>query len=65
MRTSEFIMKDAYSFDRDVESMEVSYKKMYDAYCRIFERCGLPYIPVEADPGMMGGNVSHEFMVPS
>ena len=65
MRTSEFIMKDAYSFDRDVESMEASYKKMYDAYCRIFERCGLPYIPVEADPGMMGGNISHEFMVPS
>ncbi len=65
MRTSEFIMKDAYSFDRDVEGMEASYKKMYEAYCRIFERCGLPYIPVEADPGMMGGNVSHEFMVPS
>jgi len=65
MRTSEFVMKDAYSFDRDVEGMEVSYKKMYDAYCRIFERCGLPYIPVEADPGMMGGNISHEFMVPS
>ena len=65
MRTSEFIMKDAYSFDRDVEGMEASYKKMYDAYCRIFERCGLPYIPVEADPGLMGGTVSHEFMVPS
>lgn len=65
MRTSEFIMKDAYSFDRDIESMEASYKKMYDVYCRIFERCGLPYIPVEADPGMMGGNISHEFMVPS
>ncbi len=65
MRTSEFIMKDAYSFDRDAEGMEASYKKMYDAYCRIFERCGLPYIPVEADSGMMGGNVSHEFMVPS
>ena len=65
MRTSEFIMKDAYSFDRDVESLEASYKKMYDAYCRIFERCELPYIPVEADPGMMGGSVSHEFMVPS
>ena len=65
MRTSEFIMKDAYSFDCNVEGMEVSYKKMYDAYCRIFERCGLPYIPVEADPGIMGGGVSHEFMVPS
>ncbi len=65
MRTSEFIMKDAYSFDRDVDGMDASYKKMYDAYCRIFDRCGLPYIPVEADPGMMGGNISHEFMVPS
>jgi len=65
MRTSEFIMKDAYSFDCDVPGMEESYKKMYEAYCRIFERCGLPFIPVEADPGMMGGSVSHEFMVPS
>jgi prolyl-tRNA synthetase len=65
MRTSEFIMKDAYSFDCDAAGMEASYKKMYDAYCRIFARCGLPYIPVEADPGMMGGSVSHEFMVPS
>jgi len=65
IRTSEFIMKDAYSFDCDVEGMEKSYKKMYDAYCRIFERCSLPYIAVEADPGIMGGNISHEFMVPS
>ena len=65
VRSCEFIMKDAYSFDVDAEAMEKSYKKMYDAYCRIFERCGIPYIPVEADPGMMGGTVSHEFMVPS
>ncbi|MFH1665285.1 MAG: proline--tRNA ligase [Candidatus Omnitrophota bacterium] len=65
IRSCEFIMKDAYSFDIDAGSMEKSYKKMYDAYCRIFERCGLPYIAVEADPGMMGGTVSHEFMVPS
>ncbi len=65
MRTAEFIMKDAYSFDRDREGMEASYKKMYDAYCRIFKRCGLPYIPVEADPGIMGGGLSHEFMVPA
>jgi len=65
MRTSEFIMKDAYSFDCDAEGLEKSYKKMYDAYCRIFERCGLPYIAVEADPGIMGGNISHEFMVPT
>src|SRR3989338_398306 len=65
MRTSEFIMKDAYSFDRDVEGMESSYKNMYDAYGRIFERYGLPYIAVEADPGIMGGGVSHEFMIPA
>lgn len=65
MRTSEFIMKDAYSFDADWDGLDATYKKMYDAYCRIFERCGLPYIPVEADTGIMGGNVSHEFMVPS
>jgi prolyl-tRNA synthetase len=65
MRTSEFIMKDAYSFDCDLPGLEESYKKMYEAYCRIFERCALPYIPVEADPGMMGGSTSHEFMVPS
>lgn len=65
MRTSEFIMKDAYSFDIDAAGLEESYRKMYEAYCRIFARCGLPYIPVEADPGMMGGSVSHEFMVPS
>jgi len=58
-------MKDAYSFDVDIEAMEKNYKVMYDAYCRIFERCGLPYIAVEADPGLMGGSVSHEFMVPS
>jgi len=65
MRTSEFIMKDAYSFDADNEGLDKSYQKMYGAYCRIFERSGLPYIPVEADTGIMGGNVSHEFMVPS
>lgn len=65
MRTSEFIMKDAYSFDCDSSGLEESYRKMYEAYCRIFERCALPFIPVEADPGMMGGSVSHEFMVPS
>jgi len=65
VRSCEFIMKDAYSFDVDVESMEKSYKKMYSAYCRIFERCELPYVAVEADPGLMGGTVSHEFMIPS
>ncbi|MFC1576137.1 proline--tRNA ligase [Candidatus Omnitrophota bacterium] len=65
VRSSEFIMKDAYSFDADSEGLEKSYKKMYDAYSRIFERCGLPYVAVQADPGIMGGNISHEFMVPS
>jgi len=65
IRSSEFIMKDAYSFDVDEKGLEESYKKMYDAYIRIFERCGLPCVAVEADPGVMGGNVSHEFMVPS
>ncbi len=63
IRSREFIMKDAYSFDRDMEGLKVSYKKMYDAYCRIFSRCGLSYIAVEADPGVMGGDISHEFMV--
>lgn len=65
MRSREFIMKDAYSFDKDEKGLDESYKKMYDAYCRIFERAGLDYIAVEADPGIMGGNISHEFMVPS
>jgi len=65
IRSREFIMKDAYSFDRDEDGLNESYKKMYDAYCKIFERCGLDYIAVEADPGIMGGNISHEFMVPS
>jgi prolyl-tRNA synthetase len=65
VRSCEFIMKDAYSFDVSISAMEESYKKMYDAYCRIFERCGLSYVAVEADPGLMGGTVSHEFMVPS
>lgn len=63
LRSREFIMKDAYSFDRDTAGLDESYKKMYDAYCRIFSRCGLSYIAVEADPGVMGGDVSHEFMV--
>jgi len=65
IRSCEFIMKDAYSFDADNKGLEESYKKMYGAYCRIFERCGLPYVAVEADPGVMGGGQSHEFMVPA
>ena len=63
IRSREFIMKDAYSFDRDWQGLDVSYKKMYEAYERIFHRCGLKAIPVEADSGVMGGDVSHEFMV--
>ena len=63
MRGREFIMKDLYSFDRNQEGLDESYEKMYDAYCRIFERCGLDYRAVEADSGAIGGNASHEFMV--
>ncbi len=63
MRGREFIMKDAYSFDCDEKGAEKSYKKMYDAYCRIFERCGLKFKAVEAETGVIGGSFSHEFMV--
>ena len=63
MRGREFIMKDAYSFDRDEKSARTSYQKMYDAYQRIFTRCGLNFRPVEADNGLIGGSMSHEFMV--
>ena len=62
MRGREFIMKDLYSFDKDEVGLDVSYKKMYDAYTRIFERCGLEFRPVEADSGAIGGSGSHEFM---
>jgi prolyl-tRNA synthetase len=65
MRAKEFIMKDAYSFDATDDAALVSYKKMYEAYVRIFKRCGLKAIPVEADTGVMGGKFSHEFMVPA
>ena len=61
MRSREFIMKDAYSFDKDFEGLDESYKVMYDAYDRIFKRCGLVCRPVEADSGAIGGNNSHEF----
>lgn len=61
MRSREFIMKDAYSFDKDQESLDKSYDDMYDAYTRIFTRCGLTFRPVEADSGAIGGNASHEF----
>src|SRR5256885_6306839 len=65
MRAKEFIMKDAYSFDATDASAQVSYRKMYDAYTRIFQRCGLKTLAVEADTGVMGGKFSHEFMVPA
>ena len=65
LRCREFIMKDAYSFDVSQDGMRSSYQAMYEAYCRIFDRMGLTYTPVEADAGAIGGDVNHEFMVPS
>ncbi len=63
MRGREFIMKDAYSFDAEEAGAEESYRKMHAAYTRIFERCGLEFVAVEADTGSIGGSFSHEFMV--
>ncbi|MBR0060340.1 MAG: proline--tRNA ligase, partial [Selenomonadaceae bacterium] len=63
MRSREFVMKDLYSFDRDVDGMNISYQKMYDAYEKIFTRCGLKFRAVEADNGAIGGGHSHEFTV--
>lgn len=63
MRGREFLMKDAYSFDRDAAGVDESYRKMFDAYMRIFSRMGLKFRAVEADTGSIGGNFSHEFMV--
>ncbi len=65
LRLRQFIMKDSYSFDLDDAGLDVSYRKHYDAYCRIFDRCGLKYVIAEAYSGAMGGTVSHEFMVPT
>jgi len=65
LRTSEFLMKDAYSFSTSLEQLNEAYQAMYDAYCRIFTRCGLQYIPVEAESGPIGGDGSHEFMIPA
>ena len=65
IRSREFLMKDAYSFDATVEGLNASYRKMYDAYCRVFDRCGLTYKIVEASSGGMGGSDTEEFMVPS
>ncbi|WP_281558750.1 proline--tRNA ligase [Thalassomonas sp. RHCl1] len=63
MRGREFLMKDAYSFHLEQECLEQTYQKMFDAYCRIFERLGLDYRPVIADTGSIGGDASHEFHV--
>ena len=63
MRCREFSMKDAYSFDIDTVNADLSYQKMFSAYNRIFERCGLKFRPVEADTGSIGGSYSHEFLV--
>ncbi len=65
LRGREFLMKDAYSFDVDAEGMRASYQAQYDAYCSVFDACGLPFTPVEAEAGAIGGDVNHEFMVPS
>ncbi|MEX0990702.1 MAG: proline--tRNA ligase [Actinomycetota bacterium] len=62
LRGREFLMKDAYSFDRDVDGLKVAYAKMVEAYKVILDRCGLTYRIVEADPGLIGGDVNHEFM---
>ncbi|OLB19978.1 MAG: proline--tRNA ligase [Acidobacteriales bacterium 13_2_20CM_55_8] len=63
LRVRQFLMKDSYSFDIDAAGLDVSYQKHHDAYCRIFDRCGLKYVVVEAHSGAMGGSQSHEFMV--
>lgn len=65
IRSKEFLMKDAYSFDVDEKGLDASYKSMYGAYCRIFDRCGLKYHIIEAESGLMGGDASHEFIAPS
>ena len=64
IRSREFIMKDAYSFHDSPESLDQTYKVMYDTYCRIFKRCGLQYVIVEAESGEMGGSGSHQFTIP-
>ncbi len=62
LRVREFLMKDAYSFHADVESLNKTYQDMYDAYARVFTRCGIPFVIVEAESGPIGGSASHEFM---
>jgi prolyl-tRNA synthetase len=63
LRVRQFTMKDSYSFDIDPAGLDISYQKHFDTYCRIFDRCGLKYVVVEAHSGAMGGSASHEFMV--
>jgi prolyl-tRNA synthetase len=65
LRVREFFMKDAYSFHRDFEDLDAYYPKVYNAYLRIFARCGINSVPIEADSGIMGGTGSHEFMLES
>jgi prolyl-tRNA synthetase len=65
LRVREFLMKDAYSFHANAESLRATYDAMYAAYERIFQRCGVPFIPVEAESGPIGGSASHEFLVPA
>jgi len=65
VRSCEFVMKDAYSFDADQEGLDKNYRAMLQAYIAVFRRCGLKVLVVEADSGVMGGSVSHEFMVPA
>ena len=65
LRTREFLMKDSYSLDLDSAGLNHNYQLHYDAYCKIFQRCGIKYYAVESDPGMMGGAGAHEFMAPS
>src|SRR6185503_19490405 len=62
LRGREFLMKDAYTFDRDEDAMRAAYRNMYDAYVRIFDRLGVDYVVVEAEPGQIGGGVNHEYM---
>ncbi|OGK83432.1 MAG: proline--tRNA ligase [Candidatus Rokubacteria bacterium GWC2_70_24] len=65
LRTREFLMKDSYTLDPDHAALDKSYNDHKGAYCRIFDRCGIEYVVVDSDPGMMGGSGSHEFMAPS
>ncbi len=65
LRVREFLMKDSYTFDLDAAGLDAAYEKHYRAYCRIFDRCGLKYVAVEAHSGAMGGSQSQEFMAPT